>query len=106
MKEGWEYKKLGEVCTLLTDGDWVESKDQSESGIRLIQTGNIGNGFYKDKTESSKYISEETFSKLNCTEIFEGDILISRLPDPIGRACIIPNNSTRMITAVDCLSLG
>lgn len=102
MKEGWEYKKLGEVCTLLTDGDWVESKDQSESGIRLIQTGNIGNGFYKDKTESSKYISEETFSKLNCTEIFEGDILISRLPDPIGRACIIPNNSTRMITAVDC----
>lgn len=36
--------KLGKLCTLFTDGDWIESKDQSDSGIRLIQTGNIGNG--------------------------------------------------------------
>ncbi len=102
MKEGWEYKKLGEVCILLTDGDWIESKDQSCEGIRLIQTGNIGNGIYKDKTENSKFISEDTFVRLNCTEIFEGDVLVSRLPDPIGRSCIIPKSEIRMITAVDC----
>ena len=102
MKEGWTYKKLGEVCSLLTDGNWIESKDQSPEGIRLIQTGNIGNGVYRDKSEHSKYISEKTFIDLNCTEIFEGDILISRLPDPIGRACIIPSMPGRMITAVDC----
>ena len=102
MKEGWEVKKLGEVCDLLTDGDWIESKDQSMNGIRLIQTGNIGNGVYKDKSDHAKYISEETFDRLNCTEIFEGDILISRLPDPIGRACILPKMECRMITAVDC----
>jgi type I restriction enzyme S subunit len=102
MKEGWDYKKLGEICSLLTDGDWIESKDQSCEGIRLIQTGNIGNGIYKDKTENSKYISEDTFVRLNCTEIFEGDVLVSRLPDPIGRSCIIPKSETRMITAVDC----
>ena len=28
--------------------------------------------------------------------------MVSRLPDPVGRACIIPNTGDRMITAVDC----
>jgi type I restriction enzyme S subunit len=31
--------------------------------------------------------------------------LISRLPDPVGRACIIPNTKEKMITAVDCCIL-
>lgn len=95
-------KTLKECCVMLTDGDWIESKDQSENGIRLIQTGNIGNGVYLEKESRAKYISEETFSRLACTEIFPGDILVSRLPDPVGRACIIPYKSERMITAVDC----
>ena len=102
MKEGWEYKKLDDICSSIEDGDWIESKDQSPNGIRLIQTGNIGNGSYKDKKDNAKYISEETFKRLHCTEIFEGDILVSRLPDPVGRACTLPDLGCRCITAVDC----
>ena len=94
--------RLEEICTVFTDGDWIESKDQSDDGIRLVQTGNIGEGIYLEKEARAKYISEETFEKLKCTEIFPGDILVSRLPDPIGRACIIPEKEERMITAVDC----
>lgn len=101
-KNNWTYKKLGEVATLVADGDWIESKDQSEQGIRLIQTGNISNGFFKSKDDKPHFISEETMSRLNCTEIFQGDCLVSRLPDPVGRACLIPNIGCRMITAVDC----
>ena len=93
---------LKECCTLMTDGDWIESKDQSEAGIRLIQTGNIGNGEYLEKESRAKYINKETFERLFCTEVFPGDILISRLPDPVGRACIVPDKKERMITAVDC----
>lgn len=100
--KGWQTKKLGDVCQLMVDGDWIESKDQSDNGIRLLQTGNVGIGCFKDKSEHYKFISEETFDRLNCTEIFEGDILISRLPEPIGRACIVPALNFRMITAVDC----
>ena len=90
------------VSALIVDGDWIESKDQSPEGIRLIQTGNIGIGAYLDKPNRAKYISEETFERLNCTELNIGDILVSRLPDPIGRACRVPNNIGRAITAVDC----
>ncbi len=102
MKNGWHRKQLGDLCEVFADGDWVESKDQSPDGIRLIQTGNVGEGVFKDRAEKARYISEATFKRLRCTEIFEGDCLISRLPDPVGRSCILPETGERMITAVDC----
>lgn len=105
MKEGWEYKKIVEVTSLIADGDWIESKHQSDDGIRLIQTGNIGCGVFKAKEDKPHFISEAIFKELGCTEIFEGDCLISRLPDPVGRSCLIPSLSYRMITAVDCTIL-
>lgn len=95
-------RKLKEITELFMDGDWIESKDQSSEGIRLIQTGNVGFGVYLDKPTNAKYISEETFNRLNCLEVFAGDILISRLPSPAGRACILPISNERRITAVDC----
>ena len=97
-----ERVELSSVCSTFIDGDWIESKDQSDSGIRLVQTSNIGCGEYRDKGDKAKYITEDTFNKLHCTEIFSGDILISRLPDPVGRACILPNSLGKCITAVDC----
>lgn len=102
MKSGWKTEPLAGLCDIFTDGDWVESKDQSPEGIRLIQTGNIGEGIFKARGDKARYISEATFKRLRCTEIFEGDCLISRLPDPVGRSCILPDTGERMITAVDC----
>lgn len=94
--------RLEDICKVFTDGDWIESKNQSDEGIRLVQTGNIGEGKFLEKGDRAKYISEVTFDSLKCTEIFPGDILVSRLPEPVGRACIIPEKDERMITAVDC----
>lgn len=102
MKQEWGVKRLESICELFADGDWIESKDQSSSGVRLIQTGNVGIGFFKDRGEKARYISEDTFARLRCTEVKKGDCLISRLPDPVGRACVLPDTSEKMITAVDC----
>lgn len=96
-----KHLPLSLICEHFGDGDWIESKDQSEEGIRLIQTGNIGDGEYVDKSDKARFISEETFDRLSCTEVLPGDILVSRLPDPIGRACIVPSMQ-KSITAVDC----
>lgn len=105
LNDNWKQYRLRELCDVITDGDWIESKDQSNTGIRLIQTGNIGVGRYLEKEKTAKYISNNTFKALNCTEVFNGDVLVSRLPDPIGRACMINNLTTRAITAVDCTIL-
>lgn len=105
MKTNWQTKKLSELCSVFADGDWIESKDQSKEGIRLIQTGNVGIGVFKDREEKARFISEKTFKRLRCTEILSGDCLISRLPDPVGRACIIPKLNKKLVTAVDCTIL-
>lgn len=100
--EHWKKAPLASVCTFFGDGDWIESKDQSPHGVRLVQTGNIGEGEFKDRAEKARFISKDTFARLRCTEIFAGDCLISRLPDPVGRACLVPETGERLITAVDC----
>ena len=102
MKAGWEVKRLGEACRVFTDGNWIETKDQSTEGIRLVQTGNVGLGVFKDRRDKARFISENTFRDLKCFEVLPGDCLMSRLPEPVGRACEIPETNDRMITAVDC----
>ena len=100
--DAWEQRKLSSLCEKFTDGDWIEAKDQSDSGVRLIQTGNVGVTEYLDKPNNKKWVTADTFERLRCEEVLPGDILISRLPEPAGRACIMPNLGTKMITAVDC----
>ena len=103
--EDWDVKSVFELAnfqkSLFDDGDWVEAEHITNKGIRLIQTGNIGIGQYLEKG-SKKYINEESFEKLKCKELQEGDLLICRLADPAGRACIMPNiGDSRVITSVD-----
>jgi type I restriction enzyme S subunit len=101
--EGWEVRPLKTIAsgasTLFIDGDWIESKDISKSGIRYLTSGNVGEGFYKEQGQG--FITEETFNELKCTEVLPGDLLISRLNVPIGRACIVPDLGSRIVTCVD-----
>ena len=84
----WEINKVKylatEPGTLFLDGDWIESDVIEESGIRYLTTGNVGAGFYKE--QGSGYISEKTFSELHCLNVYPGDLMISRLNEPIGRS--------------------
>jgi type I restriction enzyme, S subunit len=82
-----------------TDGDWIELPYITDRGIRLIQTGNVGRGEYREK--GFRYISEKTFLDLRCTEVHPKDVLICRLDGPVGRACLAPDLGGRAITSVD-----
>ena len=85
---------------LLVDGDWVETKDQNPAGeVRLIQLADVGIGEYLDK--SNRRLTSETARRLRCTMLRENDILIARMPDPIGRACLFPGDPSPCVTVVD-----
>lgn len=100
---GWGLADIAQLIALdglFSDGDWIESRDQDPNGtIRLLQLADIGDGFFIDK--SNRFINEEQFDRLRCTEVFEGDVLIARMPDPLGRVCITPAMKQRCITVVD-----
>ncbi|MCK4343183.1 MAG: restriction endonuclease subunit S [Phycisphaerae bacterium] len=82
-----------------TDGDWIESPFIKDEGVRLIQTGNVGIGVYRE--QGFRYISQETFGAFHCTEVQPKDVLVCRLAEPVGRACLAPDLGVRMITSVD-----
>lgn len=99
----WAIASLKELVAadgLFSDGDWIESKDQDPNGEnRLLQLADIGDGFFINK--SSRFVNNEKFQQLNCTELHEGDLLIARMPDPLGRACLMPKSNQRCLTVVD-----
>ena len=104
-KDDWEEISLIEIAgrkrDLFNDGDWIESEHIKPDGIRLIQTGNIGVGKFLNR-QNRKYINEKSFSDLKCKELIAGDLLICRLAEPAGRACIFPKTTNyKTVTSVD-----
>ena len=100
LPEGWESVPVRSVCNTYDDGDWLETKDQGGSDYRILQISNIGSNSFVE-TGNWRYITEETFRRLNCHEVVPGDILVSRMPRPIGRGWMVTPMPFRMVTAVD-----
>lgn len=100
MPKGWERRTFAEACSSLDDGDWIESKDQGGDDYRLLQISNIGINEFVE-TGNFRYVTEQTFRRLNCRELLPGHILIARMPKPIGRAWLVTEMPWHMITAVD-----
>ncbi|MFF5379434.1 restriction endonuclease subunit S [[Kitasatospora] papulosa] len=99
---GWHTESVNDLARggLFIDGDWVESKDQDPNGtVRLTQLADVGVGEFRDR--SNRWMREDQAKRLGCTFLQPGDVLIARMPDPIGRACLVPENIGRAVTAVD-----
>lgn len=98
----WSVTTLREITnnTTLNDGDWILSDNMSDSGtIKLIQLGSIGFMKYIDK--GFKYITEDTFKELSCTQIKPKYMLINRIVGDKMCACILPDIEGKIITTVD-----
>ncbi|WP_270694619.1 restriction endonuclease subunit S, partial [Enterococcus faecalis] len=102
LPKGWSITNLQRLTTPITlnDGDWIVSKDMTVAPeIKLIQLGSIGFGKYIDK--GFKYITEETFNQLNCTEIHSGYLMVNRLIAEQMYVTTLPRIEGKKITTVD-----
>ncbi|MDQ2910089.1 MAG: restriction endonuclease subunit S [Actinomycetota bacterium] len=103
LPSGWTVARIGDLISAggaFVDGDWIESKDQDPEGdVRLIQLADIGDGAFRDR--SSRSLTSSKASDLRCTYLHAGDVLVARMPDPLGRACIFPGVTQPAVTAVD-----
>ena len=102
---GWAEADLVQLAGsggFVTDGDWIESKDQDPDGdVRLIQLMDLGDGQFRDR--SRRYLTTAKAVELDCTYLAPGDVLVARMPDPLGRACVFPGVGQPAVTAVDVL---
>jgi type I restriction enzyme S subunit len=103
LPKGWAEAKVGDLIGhdgLFCDGDWVESKDQDPTGdVRLIQLADVGDGEYRDK--SNHFLTFAKAAELRCTFLRPRDLLVARMPDPLGRVCMFPGDTKASVTVVD-----
>ena len=87
MKEGWEYKKLGEITTQISDGSHNPPKGIEYSNYPMLSSKNIF--FDKFNYDSPRYLSKEDFEAENKrTNISDGDVLLT-IVGTVGRTCCV-----------------
>lgn len=102
LPSNWQRVPLADLASggIFCDGDWVESKDQDPEGaVRLTQLADVGVGLFRHR--SDRWMRQDQAESLKCTYLSTGDVLIARMPDPLGRACLVPEGLGPAVTAVD-----
>ncbi|MEJ8764701.1 restriction endonuclease subunit S [Oceanobacillus sp. HCA-5259] len=84
-------------------GSDLKSIDYTETGIRIIQLQNIGDGFFSNSYKI--YTSKEKAESLSSNLIFPDDIIIAKMAEPLARAAIIPNDESKYLMASDGIRL-
>jgi type I restriction enzyme S subunit len=84
-------------------GSNLKSEEYTESGVRIIQLQNIGDGHFKD--DYKIYTSEEKADELLSCNIYPGEIILSKMGDPVARATLIPDSEERYLMASDGIRL-
>ncbi|MGE5120163.1 restriction endonuclease subunit S [Yersinia enterocolitica] len=107
----WEEKKLIESVDTTIQwgfvggpfGSNLKSEEYTDSGIRIIQLQNIGDGEFLNNNKI--YTSLEKADQLLNCNIYPNDILISKMGDPVARCCIVPDDNKRYVMCSDGIRL-
>ncbi len=86
MRDGWEIRKLGDVCTKITDGSHNPPKGIAHSDFAMISSQNV----YNDKIsfDGVRYLQEEDFKNEDKrTSVRKGDVLLT-IVGTVGRCAV------------------
>lgn len=109
--EDWEEVTFADIADnevkwSITGGPFgsdLKSEDFTETGVRILQLQNLGDGRFIDNYKI--YTSEKKADQLKACNIFPGELILSKMGDPVARACMIPNSETRYLMASDGIRL-
>lgn len=103
----WVEKKL--IDTIDTNVKWsftggpfgsdLKSDDYTDEGVRIIQLQNIGDGIFLN--DYAIYTSEEKANRLLSCNIYADELILSKMGDPVARACKMPTTNKRYVMASD-----
>ena len=104
MKEGWEYKKLGDLALSMADGPFGSNLKKehytNRKEVRIIQLSNIGEEGWRD--ENTKYTTYEHLDSIKRSEVLPGDVVIAKMM-PAGRAILCPNKESKYVLSSDAV---
>jgi type I restriction enzyme S subunit len=84
-------------------GSDLKSENYTETGVKIIQLQNIGEGKFIDK--GTTYTSEEKADELSSCNIFPNEIILAKMA-PVARCCKVPNTDERYVMCSDGIRLS
>jgi type I restriction enzyme S subunit len=107
----WEIVKFDDLADKnikwsITGGPFgsnLKASDYVPDGVRIIQLQNIGDGVFHD--DYAIYTSEKKANELISCNIYPGEIILSKMGDPVARACLVPMKDKRYLMASDGIRL-
>jgi Restriction endonuclease S subunits len=110
-KEKWKAIQFADLADRNTPwsivggpfGSNLKAMDYTDEGVRIIQLQNIGDGQFVD--DYAIYTSEVKADELLSNNIYPGEIIISKMGDPVARACRVPMTDQRYLMASDGIRL-
>lgn len=92
MRKGWEYKKLREVCTLISDGSHNPPKGIDHSLYRMISSQNVFDDNLQITEDNVRYITESDHLCENKRTKLQKDVVLLTIVGTIGRSCVLKGN--------------
>lgn len=106
---GWRVGSMSDLCEKnmkMKDGPFgsnLKQSDFTETGVRLIHQENIQP--FSFVTNICKYTSTEKADELSSHIALPGDIVLTKMPDPICRATIVPEIENRFVILADVIRI-
>jgi type I restriction enzyme, S subunit len=106
LPRGWEWGKLEDLTldpkSNIVDGPFgsnLKASEYVENGIPIVRLQNINRNFFIEK--NIKFIRHEKANLLKRHSFIKGDIIITKLGDPLGKACLVPDSIEEGIIVAD-----
>ncbi len=94
--KGWQAARLGEVCSLITDGKHGDCTNEENSGYYFISAKDIRDGIIN--YENARQITQSDFAETHRrTDLQPGDLLVTN-SGTIGRLAIVHDNERTLKT--------
>jgi type I restriction enzyme S subunit len=110
LPSGWALVKLGNLVVDpkrdLVDGPFgsnLKADEYTDSGVPVFKIQNIKVNRFVDK--KINYITEEKAKSLSRHSFVSGDLIITKLGDPLGLCCKVPENYRYGIIVADLMRL-
>lgn len=110
LPEGWCWAELNEIVndpkSDIVDGPFgsdLRSSEYTNEGIPIIRIQNVDRNKFIAK--NIQYISAEKAEVLKRHNFHAGDIVITKLGDPLGKACKVPESFGSGIIVADIVRL-
>jgi type I restriction enzyme, S subunit len=104
--KGWRSFRLDELVAIpksdIVDGPFgsnLKASEYTESGVPIARLQNVDPNIFVRK--NIRFVSEEKATELSRHNFKPGDLLITKLGDPLGEACIVPPDIERGVIVAD-----